>query len=89
MEVNATMTEPIPYKEAFPVGTKVRVADRAVLDDFRATWQYHHKLGPEQLEFALRQARVADVGFYHGGDPIYTLAGVPGLWHERCLRLAS
>jgi hypothetical protein len=29
------------------------------------------------------------VGFYHGGDPLYSLDGVPGVWHERCLVLAT
>ncbi|PYT27980.1 MAG: hypothetical protein DMG57_16395 [Acidobacteria bacterium] len=58
-----TMTEPTPYKEAFPVGMAVRVADRAFLGDFKATWQYHHKLRPEQLTYADQQTTVADVGF--------------------------
>jgi hypothetical protein len=26
-----------------------------------------------------------EVGFYHGGDVLYTLDGIPGLWHEQCL----
>jgi hypothetical protein len=30
-------------------------------------------------------ARVRDVGFYHGGDALYHLEGVPGTWHEACL----
>lgn len=25
------------------------------------------------------------VGFYHGGDELYGLEGVPGLWHKQCL----
>ena len=32
------------YQGAFPVGTTVRVASRAFLDDFKATWKYHNKL---------------------------------------------
>jgi hypothetical protein len=83
------MTEPAPYKEAFPVSTVVRVADRTFLDEFIVTWQYHHKLSPEQLTYADQETTVADVGFYHGGDPVYTLAGVPGLWLEQCLRPAK
>ena len=83
------MTEPTPYKEAFPVGTEVRVADRAFLDDFKARWQYHHKLRPEQLAYADQQTTVTEVAFYHGGDPLYTLANVPGLWHEQFLRPAK
>ena len=80
------MSEPIPYKEAFPVGTEVRVADQAFLEDFMATWKYHHKLQPDQLGYADRMARVKDVAFYHGGDPVYTLEDTPGLWLEQCLR---
>jgi hypothetical protein len=25
------------------------------------------------------------VGFYHGGDVLYVLEGIPGVWHESCL----
>jgi hypothetical protein len=82
------MAEPVPYREAFPVGTTVRVADRSFLEDFRASWKYHHKLGEEQLEHAEKETTVAAVGFYHGGDPVYTLTTVPGLWLEQCLRPA-
>jgi hypothetical protein len=48
--------------------------------------KYHHKLRPIQLEFADRIAEVEAVGFYHGGDVLYRLVGIPGTWHERCLR---
>lgn len=80
------MPDPLPYKAAFPAGTEVRIADRPFLDDFIATWKFHHKLQPEQLAYADRIAKVEDVGFYHGGDPVYKLVGIPGLWHEQCLR---
>jgi hypothetical protein len=80
------MTEPVPYKEAFPVGTRVQVADRAFLDTFKATWKYHHKLEAEQLPYAGRLSTVESVGFYHGGDPVYVLGGIPGVWLEQCLR---
>jgi hypothetical protein len=79
------MKEPIPYKEAFPEGTRVRVADRIFLEQFMAEWKYHHKLRPDQLPYADRETRVKAVAFYHGGDPIYTLEDVPGLWLEQCL----
>jgi hypothetical protein len=83
------MAEPVPYKEAFPIGTSVCIADRRMLDDFRASWKYHHKLNEEQLEYADRVTTVADVGFYHGGDPVYSLTDVPGQWLEPCLRAAQ
>jgi len=79
------MNEPTPYKEAFPVGSTVCVANRAFLEEFRRTWQYHNKLQPEQFDFADHVTTVEEVGFYHGGDPVYKLKGVPGLWLEQCL----
>jgi carboxylesterase type B len=78
--------EPVPDKEAFPAGTTVRIADRAFLENFLATWKYHHNLRPEQLTYADRKAKVKGVGAYHGGDMVYTLEDIPGLWLEPCLR---
>ena len=51
-----------------------------------AEWKYHHKLQPEQLAHADALAEVEKVGFYHGGDVLYNLKNVPGIWHEQCLR---
>jgi len=80
------MKEPAPYKEAFPTGTEVRIADLAFLKEFLATWKYHHKLGSEQLAYASTVSKVKGVSFYHGGDPVYELTDIPGLWLEQCLR---
>jgi hypothetical protein len=77
------------YKEQYPVGAIVQVASRDELNEFLRTWRYHHKLRPEQLEFAGRTSRVEDLSFYHGGDVLYRLADIPGIWHERCLRRAT
>jgi hypothetical protein len=77
------------YKEEFPVGTTVRVVDRAELEAFVQTWTLHDPLQSGQLAFAGATARVASVGFYHGGDELYSLEGVPGIWHEACLGLVS
>jgi hypothetical protein len=74
------------YKEKFPKGSKVKIADRAFLDNFLKTWKFHHKLEADQLKFAAKVVKVKSVGFYHGGDVLYQLKGVPGTWHERCLR---
>jgi hypothetical protein len=81
--------EPTPYKEAFPAGTRVRVADRTFLERFMVEWRYHHKLRADQLPYADQEAKVKGVAFYHGGDPIYTLEDIPGLWLEQCLRRAE
>jgi len=78
-----------PYREAFAVGTTVRVAGRAALEQFRASWRYHHPLNENQLQHPDQTAMVQEVRFYHGGDPLYTLEGIPGIWHEECLRPAS
>jgi hypothetical protein len=70
----------------FEVGSEVRIADRAFLESFLEAGQYHNELEPEQLEFAERVAKVREVTFFHGGDEIYALDGIPGVWHEECLR---
>jgi hypothetical protein len=72
----------------FEVGTEVRIADRAFLEKFMEEGQYHNELEPEQLEYAGAVAKVKRVEFFHGGDEIYTLEGIPGVWHEECLRAA-
>jgi hypothetical protein len=28
---------------------------------------------------------VTSVRYYHGGDVLYELEGIPGIWHEACL----
>jgi hypothetical protein len=49
------------------------------------TWKLHNKLIPEQLEYASTTGKIKSVGFYHGGDELYQIEGVPGIWHECCL----
>ena len=75
-----------PYVETFPVGTQVQIVERDALEQFQRDWKLHNPLEHSQLAHAGRFARVAKVGFYHGGDPLYVLEGIPGVWHERCLR---
>jgi hypothetical protein len=77
------------YAEKFPIGSEVQIADRTHLEAFRATWRFHNPLTVEQLTWAARRATVAEVGFYHGGDPLYVLRGVPGVWHEDCLAASA
>lgn len=72
----------------FEVGSQVRIADRTFLEEFLEAGQYHNELEPEQLEYADRTATVRSVNFFHGGDEIYELEGIPGVWHEECLRAA-
>jgi hypothetical protein len=79
---------PTPYIAAYPKGTRVQVAGRDILDEFKQTWRYHDPLTEAQLAHAGRTTTVAEVGFYHGGDPLYRLEGSPGALHEACLRPA-
>ena len=75
------------YEAEFPTGSKVKVASRRVLEEFFKTWKYHHKLQPQQLNYADQIAEVVSVGFYHGGDELYWLREFPGVWHEQLLEL--
>jgi hypothetical protein len=77
------MTDP---KEKFPVGSSVRIADVQCLNSFQASRKHHHQLEPIQLAYAGDLATVHEVSFYCGGDFMYELDGVPGIWHESCLR---
>jgi hypothetical protein len=76
-----------PYNADFPVGTRVRIANRAFLEEFIRTWRYHNPLQPHQLDHAGTIAEVEKLGYYHGADELYWLRGVPGIWHEACLSL--
>jgi hypothetical protein len=76
---------PQPYKELFPIGTVVRVADRSCLERFASDWKSHHPMEPDQLPLAGSVATVTKVSYYHGGDVLYELEGVPGIWHEPCI----
>jgi hypothetical protein len=73
------------YESLFEVGAPVRIQPLDALQAFRDSWKFHHPLSDEQLAFAGQRATVATVGFYHGGDVLYTLNGIPGIWHEQCL----
>jgi hypothetical protein len=74
------------YQEKFPKGSTVKIADRVFLENFLKSWKLHHKLIPEQLNYAGKVIKVESVGFYHGGDVLYKLEGIPEIWHEQCLR---
>jgi hypothetical protein len=77
------------YKATFPEGSEVRIIPRPALDDFARQWKYHHKLQPEQMEYAGVLTTVKEVSFYHGGDQLYVLKDVPGIWNEPCLEPAK
>jgi len=74
-----------PYNCEFPTGTTVRVASREFLETFQREWKYHHKLTSEQIGYHGQVAVVEHASVYHGGDELYELKGIPGIWHEQCL----
>jgi hypothetical protein len=61
------------------------MADPEILQAFQRIWKFHHELSLDQLRYAGQIAEVEKVGFYHGGDVLYELRGIPGIWHEQCL----
>ncbi len=75
------------YEAAYAKGVQVAIISRRELELFRENWVFHDKLELDQLQFAGRVASVKSIGYYHGGDVLYELEGVPGIWHEQCLRL--
>lgn len=74
------------YQATYPVGSRVRIIGDGELEEFARTWTYHHKLRPEQMSYAGVSATVKEVSFYHGGDQLYVLEDVPGIWNEPCLK---
>lgn len=78
-----------PYQPEHAKGSRVRIASRLVLEQFLRDWKYHSKLQPEQLNYADQLVEIDAVGFYHGGDKLYKLKGVPGVWHPQCLLPAA
>jgi len=74
------------YNPEFPKGTRVRIVGRALLEEFMQTWKHHNPLQTDQPKFHDVEAIVEDVGFHHGGDELYKLKDVPGIWHEQCLK---
>jgi hypothetical protein len=77
------------YSEEYPLGSFVKIAKRDVLEAFMRTWKMHNKLQTEQLDYAGKTGRVRWLGFYHGGDELYQIEGIPGTWHEQCLEACT
>jgi hypothetical protein len=65
------------------------VLQKPALEAFARDWQHPHKLRSEQMDYAGTTATVREVSFYHGGDQLYVLEGVPGIWNEPCLEAAK
>jgi hypothetical protein len=74
------------YDALYPIGSTVRVKSVAYLTAFRSRWRYHNNVTEEMLPLGGTLTTVKRVGYYHGGDPLYVLDGLPGMvWHEECL----
>jgi hypothetical protein len=74
-----------PYEARYSVGERVQVESYDELAKFKRTWIYHHPLSDEQIGYAGASSAVKEIGYYHAGEPLYTLADAPGIWHEQCL----
>lgn len=74
------------YHSAFDGGETVLIADRDALLAFQQSWEWHHPLSDAQLAYAGTEDRITIVSYYHGGATLYEFAGIPGVWHEACLR---
>ena len=74
-----------PYNAEFPTGTRVGIAPIDELVAFKTSWKLHSPLSDDQLRYGGKVTTVTDVAFYHGGDELYSLEGIPGQWHECCL----
>jgi hypothetical protein len=77
------------YKEEFPVGTRIRIQSRENLETFIKEWKWHDPLPVDKLQYAGKIFKVESVGFYFGGDVLYKLEGIEGLWHEQNLVAAD
>lgn len=66
----------------------MRIKTRAVLESFKKEWRHHNLLADAQLACAGKEGKVIAVSFYHGGDVLYTIEAMPGLWHEQCVESA-
>jgi hypothetical protein len=67
-----------PYKEQFPVGSRVRVKPSRFLHEFRKAWKYHHPISDEQLNPATVTDTVKGVAFYHGATFFTRCPRLPG-----------
>jgi hypothetical protein len=79
---------PLAGFDKYPEGSMVKVADKKVLEEFQKTWVFHHKLEDGQLKFAGKTAKVVKRMIFRNGDILVELEGLPGVWHEKCLKPA-
>ncbi|HWY62745.1 MAG TPA: hypothetical protein VNW15_12665 [Rhizomicrobium sp.] len=71
--------------DKYQIGEIVLIDSPESLAAFARTWKRHHPLHPRQFAFAGQTAKIANSLLYHGGDILYELEGIPGLWHQQLL----
>ena len=74
--------------DKFPEGSKVKIADKKTLEDFKKKWVFHHNLTDEQLKFAGKTGKIVKRMTFRNGDILVELEGMPGTWHEKCFAAA-
>ena len=74
------------YHSAFDGGEYVGIACLDTLRAFQKSWEWHHPLSDDQLGHADKRGQIRSVSYYHGGTTLYEFSGIPGFWHESCLR---
>jgi len=80
------MEEIMPdYHPIFKKGDKIKINDKDYLLNFQRTWKYHHNITDDQIKYAERLAAVKDVYIYHGGEVMYALKSIPGIWLEQLI----
>jgi hypothetical protein len=75
----------VHYPAKYSAGTLVRVVSTRELETFLRTWKLNHPLRREQLQYGGQTARVVRSMVYQGGNILYELDGIPGIWHEACV----
>ena len=73
------------HRAAFSIGASVRIKERTELERFARDWTSTNSLTPHQFCDAGVAGVVDSVAFDDGGNPLYTLERIGGIWHEENL----
>jgi hypothetical protein len=71
--------------DKYQPGDLVLIDSPELLASFARTWKRHHPLETRQMAYAGQSAKIANSFMYHGGDILYELEDVPGVWHQQVL----
>jgi hypothetical protein len=70
--------------DKFQAGDRVRIKSLEILQEFTLHPVYQ-PLQESQFKYADKLAVIAESSMYHGGNILYQLKGVPGIWHQDLL----